>query len=686
MSQAAALVRLNSCHNLAPQNLISELDNNELRRAIENYASNTGESFWSGPEQASWGWQEVLNELEKARDSYNEKGNRIFARRMFRNGSGISRNVMPLLEGIPDENGLGILKGGLIIIFKAVKRRCECCEKIFEIFERIPEVLEQARRYRELHPTDDHLAGLIGMLYKELVKSIPALIRILLRQEKYPLYKKFGKAIAGDPVAEVEALLKPLRQSEKDLDTWIVHLSRVSIEKVQASQERLATTVESQVEFINTIATGIHSLAADINEIRQSQAALASGGGHFFLSIYQMVQEHLRQGSLGASRDMLAIPAEDYFFDPPYRSPRVEDTVQPNTLFGRLASDEEELTVADQDLCTVLRKQHSFTEKALSRATFLMDTDIILGYWLSPSDSNLLLVNGHMQENSVGKISAMSVFCAFLVESLRGNYQNATAKITQNIVLCFFCGEHVAPEGSLPGPQGLIRSLIIQLLIDWPAGLPNHLENSKNILATLNFTEALELPISTLCNLFGDLLGRLSSSVTVYCIIDGLSQFDTSLYSWNLALWEVVEYLQALVDDRCCDPDHRAPIKILLVSAGKTLTIHELIPSDQHVILRASNSHPRSQPALVMKEALEGYGNVNDPAPDMRPTWINPMPHVMRPHIEGYSPRDGTSRDNRDEAFDGQQYPYTSPKRYSEGVEETATPTYNTRAPGAKEL
>ena len=35
----------------------------------------------------------------------------------MRKGEAISRSLIPLLEAIPNDNGLGLLKGGLLVIF-----------------------------------------------------------------------------------------------------------------------------------------------------------------------------------------------------------------------------------------------------------------------------------------------------------------------------------------------------------------------------------------------------------------------------------------------------------------------------------------------------------------------------------------------------------------------------------------
>lgn len=63
----------------------------------------------------------VFNELYEAKKLYKEMGDKSRVRSLLRHGSGISRNIQPLTEGIPQDDGLGLLKGALKIIFSVRK-------------------------------------------------------------------------------------------------------------------------------------------------------------------------------------------------------------------------------------------------------------------------------------------------------------------------------------------------------------------------------------------------------------------------------------------------------------------------------------------------------------------------------------------------------------------------------------
>lgn len=61
-------------------------------------------------------WEHVFDELTLARSTYEQKGTSSPVRRGFRNGAAIYRNLRPMLEAIPQDDGLGLIKGGLLLV------------------------------------------------------------------------------------------------------------------------------------------------------------------------------------------------------------------------------------------------------------------------------------------------------------------------------------------------------------------------------------------------------------------------------------------------------------------------------------------------------------------------------------------------------------------------------------------
>lgn len=91
----------------------------ELQLIIDDYKNLNGDNgFWSNFDPDSCTWHQVQDELNKVEEEYRQKGKGSFLRRALRR-QGLTRTLIPLLEGIPENDGLGFLKGGLIILFNA---------------------------------------------------------------------------------------------------------------------------------------------------------------------------------------------------------------------------------------------------------------------------------------------------------------------------------------------------------------------------------------------------------------------------------------------------------------------------------------------------------------------------------------------------------------------------------------
>lgn len=95
-----------------------------LRRAIQDYIQSNPDESWStfDPERASW--DDVFDEVKRVEAVYRDKAASNTVRRLFRRQApALVPNVIPLLEALPDDYGLGLLKGSLMVVLK-VGRSC----------------------------------------------------------------------------------------------------------------------------------------------------------------------------------------------------------------------------------------------------------------------------------------------------------------------------------------------------------------------------------------------------------------------------------------------------------------------------------------------------------------------------------------------------------------------------------
>lgn len=242
------------------------------------------------------------------------------------------------------------------------------------------------------------------------------------------------------------------------------------------------------------------------------------------------------------------------------------------------------------DLYTSIRRYDAFSDKAIAQAAYLSETRQFR-QWLQGLGSDFLLVDGHCENHTTRRTSPLSLFLASLIQSLldRIGQQQSSSQSSSDVVLYFFCGQHMEDDGPLAGPQGLIRSLTTQLILSWPQGSPPPDVGFLSSLLPGPVASAEEdLEVVTVCRIFHALLRQLPPSSTVHCIIDGISYFETSIGGWSEDVYEVSYCLQ-----RCCSPgtanDPRPTVKLMLASADKSIEVRDLFPQDCVVELRTGN-------------------------------------------------------------------------------------------------
>lgn len=263
------------------------------------------------------------------------------------------------------------------------------------------------------------------------------------------------------------------------------------------------------------------------------------------------------------------------------------------------------------DLYSTLRQYDSFSEKALAQAAYLSETKPFR-QWLQDLQSDHLLVDGHCENHSIGTTSPMSVFCASLIQSLLDRAEQHRNPQSPNIVLYFFCGQHRYDEGPLAGPQGLIRSLTTQLILAWPTQFPDpDLRFLSSLLHGRVHGVEEDLEVGVVCRIFHALSRQLPPSSTVYCIIDGITYFETSIAGWNEDMREVVDCLR-----RCCSYNAhnppRATVKVLMASAGRSTEVREFCALDRIVELRAGSLYSSVVSPRALISNLQSQASFSD--------------------------------------------------------------------------
>jgi hypothetical protein len=180
------------------------------------------------------------------------------------------------------------------------------------------------------------------------------------------------------------------------------------------------------------------------------------------------------------------------------------------------------------------------------------------------------------------------------------------------IVLHHFCGQCLG-SAPLNGPQGLLRNLVQQLLLQ---GYQRDDESYTTQPPALDFIDGELLcslekhKVLSLCHLFPDLVARLDSSWPVFYIVDGVSELETVLYGWQTDICLIIKTLQDLVDDASRDGP---ALRVLLTSPERSTELADtVVPSDRCVSLLASRTFCRQPGMSLFQRDVDGLLMMED--------------------------------------------------------------------------
>lgn len=90
-----------------------------LRAALSEYIRHHNKDVsWATFNMETVSWDDVAAELEKVEAIYQGKEIKNPIRRAFRHNAAYTTTAAHLLEAIPNDDGLGILKGALLVMLK----------------------------------------------------------------------------------------------------------------------------------------------------------------------------------------------------------------------------------------------------------------------------------------------------------------------------------------------------------------------------------------------------------------------------------------------------------------------------------------------------------------------------------------------------------------------------------------
>ncbi|KAF5501637.1 hypothetical protein CGCS363_v006726 [Colletotrichum siamense] len=501
---------------------------------------------------------------------------------------------------LPDDYGIGILKGGLALIFDATKAHDENRNKIVQTFETIPDsilTINMAFDLLDPDPADMKVqTEAVGMLLEDL----PALIKILLGEEKW--YRKVVRflSLSIPETMTIDDILSRWDQKVVQLKEHVQRMKWKMCSKFSAELKSIGDAVKhSDMDIRALLAESKAMQTAIFHNTKKDYASILSEiyrGNEIAAYVASLMKEQME----GMTRERESFSREREHYQA--RELRLEErnqhlSVENETLRRKvsqnsiveqprvsLIDDVQLLDILGVDLDklgddseTILgHSEHSDTDER-AKAQWLLQTDEFRN-WLRENRSSLLLVDGELQDSF---ISPLSGICGGLISALVESRGSAVA--------FFFAGLHV--DMQLPdidsGPVAMIRSLIAQLLMS--DNLPSRDLSfmSKDMIKGCREGDCL-----VLCEVFVKIIKQVPTQTTVYCIIDGVSWYEQG--RWLDDLDEFATALEYVAKRN--NAGRSGSLKVLLTSPTQSTEIGHLARKHRnvwwHVSLAAGHIHP----------------------------------------------------------------------------------------------
>lgn len=462
-------------------------------------------------------WSDVLEQLKEADDTMEERllRDQAFWSKGARWLTGMSNLFRPGLQVIPDE--FCFVHGALALVLHLANSREKTKQNIMIAFGDVTETIATAGTAAE-HHDDARLFDSLDALRITLFRTIPQLINILLPKKILAVMSIQLKS------PKAERLLEEVRYAANRVKMRAQTLS-------DRHNSEAAKITKDHVEEIHHKVHGVHKMQQDIWDIVSCAFASQEGLKKMLHEAVEMFQYHKGSSVISSPTSPSSTTSDNNF----------KLSMLQSILNVKRGHEE-------QDLVFVRRQDSVLDAKSKSTAGHVF-VHPNFQRWMVTNEPDLIHVEGRL-EGLHGKTSPISYFCAGLVDAFR--------ELASTVVLHFFCGQHMSSNDELRGPQGVMRSLVVQVLRACPmvslADLDLEAFGRKYETIRLDY----------LCDLFKLVVGQIPTNYTVYCIIDDISGLEKD--EWVEEYWGIMQMFQDLVKGAFAD----VRFKVLMTSPGRS--------------------------------------------------------------------------------------------------------------------
>ncbi|KAI1074234.1 hypothetical protein F5B20DRAFT_564200 [Whalleya microplaca] len=628
----------------------TELD--DLQNAIEKYRRSVPEDeaqFALFPSEGCM-WGDVFRHMEDARVQYEEKENRGLAslRKYWRRlGShDVAEYIDPWFELIPDQFGLSVVRGGLVVILASARRSAENHGKILNYIVQVMDTVTTVCPRRRIFNRDDDIDACTKGLYAAVLSCVTSIIKYLLQRVE----RIDGSTIKNS----VKDIFHPKGKGDRPkMDP--VNLSRIDqeVEAVKSRAKEFSQLCNNYKEalFMDSYALQLessdlqHKNTAKISKVSEDTAHIKlkiqdiydkSPSSEDFRTILREElekkekarEERERNLLQEAFKDAVAVSAKNALNDllkshstkiqvyregqgfPLPTEPEMPRSRTPGhgplsliTLEQLILCLGISLEMSNDDLEVVIQERTWLGEQAYGAAQSLLQTQQFRS-WLLDAGSSLLVVNGCNLAHCNKTISAMSVLVVDIISSLLEPSKDLQHPVK---VIYFFCGLHGDEQ---EGPVMMMRSLIMQLLLilrPYPSLNLSFINNEQWIHdLQAGHLEALLSTLRHLCQ-------QIPSYLTVYCFVDGVSFYESEYLKFFEPMMAFVDGLHDIMRSSSFSaggllftPEYYPParpmlnFKVLLTSGNMTESLHKRVDSRSHITLGPSFGMPHQTDMNVL--------------------------------------------------------------------------------------
>ncbi|KAL9115249.1 MAG: hypothetical protein Q9227_001043 [Pyrenula ochraceoflavens] len=478
----------------------------------------------------------------------------------------------------------------------AAARISEKREKVLKTLLRIPDVIFQAERNLENFPLDPLLHDKAAELYLASLTAIEGITRWLLRHTGL----KQIRAIVLGPLYsrsfdEKIQLLDEALEALQERVTILRDGAIVNTEKMVSKVEKVGRGVDTTTRATLHHVQGLKSEMKDLNiSTNRTNCTISSVTGDV-KSISKSQKEtnvkveqlnDLQQAKEEAKRAMMVV-LEETTKTAKWMKKKDRDIRRLKMQVDMLQRAAAALTPYDLlDILGVNAEIQLLDTQRILRASQLPELSISQSAqgifekeefknWQIIDDSMAIYVEGSPPWASFGRITSLSLISSAVIEHFQGK--------DPAVPINFFCGLHTSSKDSLRGPQGMMRSLISQVLRLYTVDL--------DFISTRHYREQLQsFHVHTLCDCFANIVKRLSMDTVLFCVIDGISHYDTR--EWTEDYRAVVNCLIDLTGDEQLEPI----FKLLISSSSRSRYIRSILPSEYCLSLPDAEDDCRSGP------------------------------------------------------------------------------------------